>query len=306
MPPDESKSPLILEFEEFQRKLEAAARLTRSARDRIAKGIYDIAFFPYASRARNAEAEKSHVLLVPDAEDPQSWQSITGSTQRERLDAALWYYIEAFLARMRAPIREYFKPVADSARRSSSTDLLSSNLLFQEALHSVPHYITAYRIESQDPLCALCEFWGRPDWIASVNERLHRLFAEEWERFVCEAELEAPPLPPTQTTPAVHGDTRSRALAGASENAAEEEESPADRRRREIISAAVKLKLKGSKYAAYLHNNGLLPSRRLQGKGCSDYIAGYKKFKKSFWKEKTRFVNESTKKKSSKKRTMIN
>lgn len=218
MPSDESKSPLIMEFEEFQRKLEAAARLTRSDFAKEAKRIYDIAFFQYASKARNAEAEKSQVLLVPDADDPERSKAIKGSDQRQRMDGALWYYLEALLERMRPHIRERFKPVAEIARRSSSPSLLSSNLLFQETLRGAPHYVTTGSIESQDPLRALCDFWGRPDWTASFNERFRLLFAEEWERLVCEAELEAPPLPPTQ--------------ASESAGAVDEDDSAAERQRR--------------------------------------------------------------------------
>lgn len=206
---DNSKSDLIREFEEFQRKLEAAARLTRSDFAKEARRIYSIAFFPYASKALNAEAEENHVLSVPDAEDPRSRKSITGSTQRERIEGALWYYLEALLARMSPRIQERFEPVAEIARRSSSASLLSSNLLFQEALHSAPHYITTDRIESQDPLRALCDFWGHPDLTASFNERFRLLFAEEWERLVCEAELDAPSQLSPQT-PTFHDDARSR------------------------------------------------------------------------------------------------
>jgi hypothetical protein len=218
MPSDESKSPLIMEFEEFQRKLEAAARLTRSDFAKEAKRIYDIAFFQYASKARNAEAEKSQVLLVPDADDPERSKAIKGSDQRQRMDGALWYYLEALLEQVRPHIRERFKPVAEIARRSSSPSLLPSNLLFQEALRGAPHYITTGPIESQGPLRALCDFWGRPDWTASFSERFRLLFAEEWERLVCEAELEAPALPPTQ--------------ASESAGAVDEDESAAERRRR--------------------------------------------------------------------------
>jgi hypothetical protein len=224
MSSDDVKSPLILEFEEFQRKLEAASRLTRSDFEREAKRIYDVAFFPYASKDRNAEAEESHALSIPDADDPQSRKSIIGRTQRERIDGALWYYLEALLARTRSRIRDRFKPVAEIARRSSSADLLSSNLLFQEALHAAPHHITT----NQNSLRALCDFWGRPAWTASFDERFRLSFAEEWERLVCEAELEAPPLPPTQTIAAVREDMRSSESAGA----VDEDESAAERRRK--------------------------------------------------------------------------
>lgn len=227
---DDSKTPLILEFEEFQRKLEAAARLTRSDLAREEKRIYDVAFFPYASKARNAEAEKSHVLSIPDAEDPQSRKAITGPTQRDRLEGALWYYLEALLARMRSHIRDRFKPVAEIARRSSSANLLSSNLLFQEALHAAPHYIATDRIGSRAR--ALCNFWGHPELTASFNERFRLLFAEEWERLVCEAELEAPPLPPSQTMLAVLGDARSLSQTSESAGAVDEDESAAERRQK--------------------------------------------------------------------------
>ena len=229
MPSDADKSPLILEFEEFQRKLEAAARLTRSDLAREEKRIYDLAFSVPLTKVCNAEAEKSHVLSIPDAEDPQSRKPITGRTQRDRLDGALWYYLEVLLARMRSHIRDRFKPVAEIARRSSSANLLSANLLFQETLHGAPHYITTDRIGSQ--VRALCDLWGRPDWTASFDERFRLLFAEEWERIVCEVELEAPPLPPTQTQ-TLHEDARSRALASESAGAVDEDESAAERRRR--------------------------------------------------------------------------
>jgi hypothetical protein len=226
---DDAKSPLILEFEEFQRKLEAAARLTRSDFEREAKRIYDVAFFPYASKARSTEAAESHSLSIPDAEDPQARKSITGGTQRARTDGALWYYLEALLARMRSHIGRRFKPVAEIARRSSSADLLSSNLLFREALHGAPHHITT----DQNSLRALCDFWGRPDWTASFDERFRLLFAEEWERLVCEAELEAPPLPTSQTMPA-HGDGDVRSPSPTSETAGavDEDESAAERQRK--------------------------------------------------------------------------
>jgi len=288
----DEKGPLILEFDEFQRKLEAAARLTRSDLEREEKRIFDLAFSVRLTRAANAEAEKSHVLSVPDAEDPQSRKSITGGTQRERLDGALWYYLEALLARMRPHIQKRFKPAAEIARRSSSAELLSSNLLFQAQVHIAQTYITTDRIGSR--VRSLCGLWGRPDLTASFDQSFRLLFAEEWERLVCEAELEAPPsLPPT---PTVHGDARSRALASEFKSAAAEEESAEDRRRREVICEAVKLNKQGLEYCKYLDANGLRPSPRLQASGCpSTYAEGYKKFKKSFWKEKTRVVNESVK-----------
>jgi hypothetical protein len=195
MPADESKTSLVLEFEEFQRKLEAAARLTRADFEREEKSIHDLSFSVRLTKACNAVAEKSHVLLVPDADDPERSKEIKGRDQRDRLDGALWSYLEALLARMRSHIRDRFKPVAAIARKSSSADLLSSNLLFREALHSVPHYITTDRIGSR--VRALCDFWGRPEWTASFDERFRLLFAEEWERLVCEAELDAPLQPST-------------------------------------------------------------------------------------------------------------
>jgi hypothetical protein len=101
--------------------------------------------------------------------------------------------------------------------------------------------------------------------------------------------------------------TPRRSLEPASESAGtvDEEESAEDRQRRKIILAAVKLKLKGLAYAEYLHKNGLRPALRLQANGGpSTYPEGYKKFKKSFWKEKTRIVSESTKTSSTKRHAL--
>jgi hypothetical protein len=58
---------------------------------------------------------------------------------------------------------------------------------------------------------------------------------------VLEAELETPAQPSTQAL-TVHGDARSRALAIESKSAEEKEESPEERRRREVLCEAVKLK----------------------------------------------------------------
>lgn len=206
---------------------------------------------------------------------------------------------------MRSHIRERFKPVAEIARRSSSAALLSSNLLFQEALHAAPHYITTDRIGSQ--VRALCDFWGRPDWTASFDERFRLLFAEEWERLVCETELEAPSQPATQIPPA-HGDARSHTQPSKSWDA-DEEKSAAEQHRREVICEAARLGLEGSEYCKYLDRETIPTSLRLRKKGCpATYTAAYKnpKWRKSIQDEKTRIVNGSTKssRESSKKTTV--
>ena len=146
---------------EFAARLEAPrdlrALILREKRNAFTTSLFQ---YPHKSLQRGG-SEKSHVLSIPDAENPQSGIAVTGTgTQRARLDGALWYYLEALLARMRSHIRERFKPVAAIVRKSSSADLLSSNLLFREALHSAPRYITTDRIGSR--VRALCEFWGRP------------------------------------------------------------------------------------------------------------------------------------------------
>jgi hypothetical protein len=264
---DDPKSELILEFEEFQRKFEAAVRLTSSEFRREARRILDVAMNQRAGEKR-----------------------------------ALPYFLDTLLQRSTEIVPKNFKPIAAIARRSSSVNLISSNHLFQEVLHGAPHYITAHKGGDQDPLVLLCELYESPTSAASFNEKFRLAFEDLWIQLVCEAELEAPMLSPTSDD---HADVRSRVLASECEGDAEEEESAEDRQRRKIILSAVKLKLKGFKYVEYLHNNGLCPSLRLQTDGCPPtYPEGYKKFKKSFWKEKTRIVDESRKKSRTKSTTI--
>jgi hypothetical protein len=179
MPSDESKSALVLEFEEFQRKFEAAVRLTWSDLRREAEKVLDAARHQRTGKVR-----------------------------------ALPYFLDMLLGQATIFVLQNFKPIAAMARRSSSANLLSSNHLFQEVLHGAPHYITA----GQDSLALLCELYESPTSAASFNERFRLLFAEKWERLVCEAELEATPLPPTQVS--------------ESADAVDEEESATERRRR--------------------------------------------------------------------------
>jgi hypothetical protein len=260
---DDSKSELILEFEEFQRKFEAAVRLTRS----------------------DFQREATRILgAVRD--------------QRDGKIRALPHFLDTLLRGAMVFVGKNFKPIAAIARRSSSANLISSNHLFQEVLHGAPHYITAHNGD-QDALALLCELYESPTSAASFNERFRLAFGEEWIRLICEAELETQPQAPLQAV-TFHADARS----GESESAAEDEETPEDRQRRKIILTAARLKLKGLKYAEYLHKNGLRPSLRLQARGCPTYPEGYRKFKESFWKEKTRIVAESNKKSSTKPTTI--
>lgn len=199
----------------------------------------------------------------------------------------------ALLARLRPLVHTNFKPVAQIA-----SQLIAAGCAWEvEEVHGTTGWVISDPKGNQDPVNALHEYHGRPDLTMSFVMEFQDMFTNAWCRLVLQAELEAPSQPSTQM---LHGDARSRALASDSKRGAEEEESPADRQRRKIILSAVKLKLKGRKYAEYLHNNGLRPSQLLQGKGCLGYIAGYKKFKTSIWKEKTRIVGESTKRSSTK------
>jgi hypothetical protein len=78
-------------------------------------------------------------MLVPDADDPERSKSITGSTQRERLSGARWYYRHALFARTRPQIREYFKPVAQLA----ATLIAGGSVYFhEEAVLEAAFYIT--------------------------------------------------------------------------------------------------------------------------------------------------------------------
>lgn len=198
MPADESKSPLILEFEEFLRKFEAAVRLTRS----------------------DFRGEATKVL---DA----------ARDQRAGMKRALPYFLDTLLRGLMGFAGKNFKPIAAIARRSSSANLLSGNHLFQEVLHGAPYYITAREGEDQDPLALLCELYESPRSAASFNEQFRLAFGDLWIRLVCEAELnidEAPSKPSAQT-PTFQG-PQSRALASESAGAVDEVESAADRRRR--------------------------------------------------------------------------
>jgi hypothetical protein len=190
----------------------------------------------------------------------------------------------AILARMKPLVHANFKPVAQIAAQ-----LIAAGFAWEvEEVHGTTGWVISDLKTNPYPVNVLHEY------------EFQDMFTDVWCRLVIEAELEAPSpsQPPTQT---VRGDAQTRALASESKSVVEEEESPEDRQRRRIILAAVKLKLKGLKYAEYLHVNGLRPSLRLQADGGpSTYTGGYKKFKKSFWKEKTRIVNESTRKSSTK------
>jgi hypothetical protein len=272
MPSDESKSSLILEFEEFQRKFEAAVRLTWSDLRREAEKVLDAARHQRAGKVRDIN-----------------------------------YFLDMLLGQATVFVLQNFKPIAAVARRSSSANLLSSNLLFQEVLHGAPHYITA---NLQDSISLLCKLYESPASAASFNERFRLLFAEEWGRLVCEAELEiehalersripvleVPPQPPTQPQ-RVSGDARSRALGGESSKGAVDQKRRGENEfRRRIICDAAAGGLEGPEYCSYIHDHGLQTPELLQRRGCpKSYPAGYKieRWRKSIQQEKTRVVKES-------------
>jgi len=333
MPSEESKSPLVLEF---NRRLKAALELTRAYCDRESTRMFNLAFSVRLTKARNAEAEENHAMLVPDADDPERSKSIKGDSQRARLLRALWYYQGALFAGMRPVIREHFKPVAQIAATLIASGTVHFN---EEGVTAEAFYIT-----DGGGFLGIYEIWGLnllggvkiepvrtgSNAIVTVltqkatlrklrrheravatataagaarnkndfEDAFHGIFIEEWHQLLWKAQLEtkAPLQPSMQTMPAVPGDARSRALAGESKNAAAEEESAEDRRRSEVICEAVRLNKQGLEYCKYLDREQIHPSLRLQARGCpSTYEEGYKKLKKSFWKEKTRVVNESMK-----------
>jgi len=237
LPSEESKSPLILEFEEFQHKLRAAIRVTYFEFRKQSKQILDIAFFQYTYKGQTSArpANTDEIMWVKDAEDPQRWKPINGrklaqqgspksreqaaalaearvENQRLMISLGLYYYLDVLLARMIPRVRENFREVAALARRYSSSDLL-----LQEA-HLAPLEITACVAANQDSLSSLCEFWGHPEYAAAFRERFRVMFVEEFERLRSGAELAAPPQPSTQ--------------ASESAGAVDEDESAAERWRK--------------------------------------------------------------------------
>ena len=82
-----------------------------------------------------------------------------------------------------------------------------------------------------------------------------------------------------------------------------EEKSAAEQHRRDVICEAARLELEGPDYCKHLDREGIPPSLRLREKGCpTTYTAAYRipKWQKSIQDEKTRIVNESTRKSTSK------
>jgi hypothetical protein len=306
VPSDKSKSPLVLEF---NRKLQAALQLSQDDVGREAKRMYNVAFLPYKpldlnatlslepalKLARLSSASKfralEDVLLVPDADDPERSKAIEGRDLRQRIDGALSYYRDVLLARLKPIFRENFKPVAQVAAQ-----LIAAGFAREvEQVHGTTGWVIHDHKHNRDWINSLHGYYGRPDLTMSFVMAFQDMFTDLWCRLVLQAELEGPSQASMQTMP-FHGDARSRALANESGVETEKEESPEERRRREVICAAVKLKKQGVEYCKYLDGNGLRPSLRLQASGCpATYAEGYKKFKKSFWKEKTRIVNESAK-----------
>jgi hypothetical protein len=167
------KNPLV---QLFRRKLQLALQLTQDDFAREAKRVYNVAFFPYASKARNAEGEESHVLSSPDAEDPQSRKAITGRTQRDRIDGALRFYRSALLARLRPLIRETFKPVAQIAAQ-----LIAGGFAWKvEEVHGTTGWVISDHKGNQDLVNALHEYYGRPDLTMSFVMEFQDMFSDVW------------------------------------------------------------------------------------------------------------------------------
>jgi hypothetical protein len=231
---DDSKSELILEFEEFQHKLHAAIRVTHFAYQDEMEGILRIARFPYAYKGQTAErpANTDEIMWVKDADDPQRWKPIKGrkiaqrGSPNSRAQAAartktraenqhlmiglgLQYYLDVVLARMIPHVRQNFKDVAALARRYSSSDLL-----LQQA-QLAPFEILASGNKNQDGLELLCEFWSRPESAASFRERFSVMFVKEFEQLRSEIELESRPEPKVIESEAVPASVQSAELEPA-------------------------------------------------------------------------------------------
>jgi hypothetical protein len=118
---------------------------------------------------------------------------------------------------LRPLIHANFKPVAQVA-----VQLIAAGFAWDvEEVHGTTGWVISDLRTNPYPVNALqeCEFQD--------------MFTDVWCRLVCEAELEAPPLPPTQTMPA-HGDGDARSPSQTSEaaGAVDEDESAAERRRK--------------------------------------------------------------------------
>ena len=164
------------------------------------------------------------------------------------------------LARLKPHVQANFKPVARIA-----SQLIAAGFAWEvEEVHGTTGWVISDLRANPYPVDVLHEY------------EFQDMFTDVWCRLVLEAEREAPSQAGTQSQ-TVPGDARSRALASESKSAADEEESGEDRRRREVIHAAVKVGKEGLAYCEFLDLEQIHPSPRLQAKGCPDtYVAAYK------------------------------
>ena len=183
----------------------------------------------------------------------------------------------ALLARLRPLIHANFKPVAQVA-----VQLIAAGFAWDvEEVHGTTGWVISDLRTNPYPVNALqeCEFQD--------------MFTDVWCRLVLEAELDAPSQPSTQTQ-TVHGDARSRALAG--EWTVDEKKSGENEFRRRIICEAAAQGLEGPEYCQYLFDQGIHTPALWQKRHCpKSYPAAYKipRWRKSIQQEKTRVVKDS-------------